>query len=356
MGIKGLKTFLFSKGVTEEIKPLSVLKDKKLALDAAFLMHRSKNSGQDWLDILAACLNYLKRNDIQAVFIFDGVSPPEKMVEKLKRRSNRQKAIDRLNVLKSELIDFKESSVEGPVLKKVKSRFADDLQAVEKYACKTLNVEVTPEDVESFQTLIDAVGFAHLVAPGEAELYAVKLTASKITDAVVSFDSDIIAAAACQGVSKIYTDVNSYGVVEINVDLVLDVLGFEASQFLDFCILCGTDFNAGVSKIGPVKAYKALTEYKKLEKVPYDISHINLDRIRSIFKEQQSSLQIPIFGHFDREKVYSLSNISLTSFLKCVETFEDRTQEIASSLKKFTLSNMSFNSEQVTDNALIVKN
>ncbi|AAU11013.1 hypothetical protein LDVICp168 [lymphocystis disease virus-China] len=337
MGIKGLKTFLFSKGITEHVKPLSVLKNKKIALDAAFLMHRSKNSGEDWLDILATCLNYLKRNDVKAVFIFDGLSPPEKDVEKLKRRFNRQKAVNRLNTLKSEIIDFKETAIEGSILKKVKSRFANNLQAVERYAYKTLNIEVTKGDIENFQKLIKAVGFAYLIAPGEAELYAVKLTASKITDAVVSFDSDVIAAAACQGVSKIYTDINSQGVVEIDIDLTLDILGFNPMQFLDFCILCGTDFNVGVSNIGPIKAYKALDNYKKLENVPYDISHINLNRIRNIFKEEESPLQIPVFGFFNRNKIYSLSNLSSASFLKCVETFEDRTQEVASILKTFIL-------------------
>lgn len=337
MGIKGLKAFLFSKGITENVKPLSVLKNKKIALDAAFLMHRSKNGGEDWINILSACLNYLKRNDVKAVFIFDGVSPPEKTVEKLKRRFNRQKAVDRLNELKSELKTFKETAVEGTVLRKVKSRFAGDLQAVEQYARKSLNVEVTIKDVETFKCLISAVGFSYVVAPGEAELYAVKLTAEKIVDAVISFDSDIIVAAACQGVSKIYTDVNSQGVTEIDVDLMLDVLGFTPSQFLDFCILCGTDFNVGVSKIGPVKAYKTLSDHKNLENVPYDVSHIDLNRIRDIFKEKNSVLQKPSFGFFDKNKLYAISDLSENSFLRCVETFEDRTRDISLKLKSFTI-------------------
>jgi flap endonuclease-1 len=38
-------------------------------------------------------------------------------------------------------------------------------------------------------------------------------------------------------------------------------------EFVDLCILCGSDYTNTISGIGPVKAYKYIQECKNIEKV-----------------------------------------------------------------------------------------
>ncbi|NP_078767.1 Putative XPG/RAD2-type nuclease [Lymphocystis disease virus 1] len=331
MGIKGLKLFLLNKGVTEQIKSLKLFANKKLILDAPFLIHRAKNCSENWVDILAVCINYLASHNIKAIFIFDGCSPPEKLAEKLTRRLKRKRLFNRMNQLKTELEIFKSKGNTGEILLKTWSRLNPikqqqiNINVVEQYVLKnSLNSDVTVHDIDIFKQLITAVGFVYVMAPGEAELCGVKLVATGFADAIVSFDSDIIAAAAYHRVSSVYTNISSSAIIELNIDLTLDILGLTHEQFLDFCILCGTDFNTGIPKLGPIKAYEAIKTYKTLENmaVIYDLSHFNFNHIRDIFKDVNKLPLIPPFTKFNSNLLYHVPNLTEFSFIKCVQIFD----------------------------------
>ena len=64
----------------------------------------------------------------------------------------------------------------------------------------------------------------------------------------------------------------------------LQVLGLTASEFLDFCIMCGTDYNKNVFRVGVEKAYKYITTYHNIEHVPLDTTILNHEKVRSMFR------------------------------------------------------------------------
>ena len=55
--------------------------------------------------------------------------------------------------------------------------------------------------------------------------------------------------------------------VQIDLNKVLRSLDLTYEQFVDLCILCGSDYTNTISGIGPVKAYKYIQECKNIEKV-----------------------------------------------------------------------------------------
>ena len=61
-----------------------------------------------------------------------------------------------------------------------------------------------------------------------------------------------------------------------------------SQQFTDFCIMCGTDYNKNIHRIGGEKAYKLLKKYGTLDNIEMeckelDLSILNFKRVREIF-------------------------------------------------------------------------
>lgn len=56
-------------------------------------------------------------------------------------------------------------------------------------------------------------------------------------------------------------------IIEINYDVMLKELQLSYDEFVDLCILCGCDYLGRVEGVGPVGAYKLITEHRTLEKI-----------------------------------------------------------------------------------------
>jgi len=85
---------------------------------------------------------------------------------------------------------------------------------------------------------------------------------------------------------------------------VLEVFNMTKEQFLDFCIMCGTDYNKNIFRVGPSKAYKLLLEHKSIEGIGQntvlDISVLNHVRGRELFREyEKSDVAVPYCGFPD---------------------------------------------------------
>jgi 5'-3' exonuclease len=52
---------------------------------------------------------------------------------------------------------------------------------------------------------------------------------------------------------------------------VLSCLNLTSTQFVDFCLLCGTDFSSKVKGVGPASAIKQILEYGTLERLNFNI-------------------------------------------------------------------------------------
>jgi 5'-3' exonuclease len=128
-------------------------------------------------------------------------------------------------------------------------------------------------------------------------------------DAVYSSDSDNLAYGCPRvivgppmmmfdQVSKEY----QHQVTSIEIADVLQAMQISYPMFLDFCIMCGCDYNTNIPNVGPVKALKLITTHESIDAIPeeYDRSTLCYERCREMFTYNPSEL-LYTEGHLDLE-------------------------------------------------------
>jgi flap endonuclease-1 len=213
---------------------------------------------------------------IRPVYVFDGAPVRLKLAEIEERREAKQKAMD----------EWKEALKAGD-LKEAKSK----AQATAK---------LTREMVEDSKRVLDGLGVPWLDAPHDGEAQASHMAAKGDAYAAASQDYDSLLFGASRLVRNVtmsgrrklpmrdvYVDVKPELVA---LDEALKALGLTRVQLVDVGILIGTDFNEGMTGIGPKKAVKLIKEYGSIEKArvkDMPIAVENLDELRMLFLEPE---------------------------------------------------------------------
>lgn len=55
--------------------------------------------------------------------------------------------------------------------------------------------------------------------------------------------------------------------MQIELMKILSFLKLSYPEFVDLCILCGSDYTATITGIGPIKAYKYVQDHHNIEKI-----------------------------------------------------------------------------------------
>ena len=154
---------------------------------------------------------------------------------------------------------------------------------------------MTPEILESSKELLRLMGIPVVQAPSDGEAQAAYMCGKGDVYAAASQDFDSILFGApllvrnltISGRRKvpgknIYKDVKTE---IIDSGKRLEDLGVTREQLVDVCILIGTDFNPGVSGIGPKKGLKLIQKHGDLEGViaNTDITVDGYEDVRQIF-------------------------------------------------------------------------
>lgn len=242
---------------------LSVVSNKKIAFDSfnmiyQFLASIRQNDGQPLTDskgevtshlkgLFNRCV-YFKKNNVKAIFIFDGKAPALKDKERENRLKKKQQAEEKFNLA----VELGE----------------DDLR---KYA-QSLS-KLTTEMIEEAKQLILAFGFPVIQAPSEGEAQGALLVKEGKAFALSSQDFDsllfgskflirnlsISSKRKVPG-SSIYKE---HPIEFYDLEKNLNKLKITQDELIIIAILCGTDFNpGGIKGIGPKKALKLVQEYK----------------------------------------------------------------------------------------------
>ncbi len=81
-------------------------------------------------------------------------------------------------------------------------------------------------------------------------------------------------------------------------------------EFVDFCILCGTDFNHNIEKIGAVRAYDLIKKHKSIKnlptvynKIPLNTAVLNEEECKRIFRKIPSTELCPIIPTLSLDNV-----------------------------------------------------
>lgn len=325
MGIKNLHGFLKKKipHVYEEVH-LSEYAFKRVAVDAAIYLCKFKTSfGVQWLSGFVQMCAVFRDNGIHPVFIFDNVFPPEKNEEKRRRADARIQTRNRLETLRSEWEVLRERlitidktrhcSIRDPAIPidlysfLFKTFISTDSKMEDSQHVISINdidlefdrlhntlLVIDPEDNNRIRRLLDILRIPHMIAIGEAEATASYLNMWGIVDAVLTDDTDVLAYGCPVFLHRL--NIQDATCTRLRITDVVRSLGISSDAFLDFCILCGTDYNSNIPGIGCEKAFRLLKERGRIEDL--GIHHeIHYHRVREIFQKKpvvNNRIDIPL--------------------------------------------------------------
>ena len=297
---------------------------KKVAIDISLYLHKFKAvCGDRWISAFILLIASLRRNEVHCVFIFDGKSPPEKNSEREKRRNDREKLEKQLYELEEAFEEYHKTNVVAKCLSDLYSKRRSpqkrllgrnnneviDMNWIKNKIehRRTQLYSISPEDFEVARELFNILNVPFYTAPWEAEKMCSKLCLDGKVDAVLSEDTDVVAYATPFFLTKI--DTANDICVRISHQTLLEGLELDPNQLLDLCIMCGTDYNPNIPRVGSKTAYKKIIEYGGIEQIAnetnLDVSVLNYTRVRELFKtfEDYNLEIIPFCGIPDFEKL-----------------------------------------------------
>ena len=332
MGITNLNKFLRNNcpEIFEEIH-LSEYSFKKIAIDISLYLCKFKSScGDRWLSAFINLVGCLRKNEVHCVFIYDSGCVPEKNAERQERAAQRAKLEDRVYKLEESLDKFHLSGEIDPILielyekrnktlepKRLMPRGLIgaiktpevDMKFVEEAVIKMRShiLEISAEDFLLTKELFKILKVPYFNAPLEAETFASDLCKRGLVDAVLSEDTDVLAYAAPVFLSKINTTQGTC--IRIKYDKLLSALELKCDEFLDLCIMCGTDYNKNIFRVGPEKAYKYIQKHSTIEEIAQanpnlDVTVLNHVRGRYLFRQYETlNIKIPYCGSPEFQKL-----------------------------------------------------
>lgn len=318
-------------GLIRKIKPdifkqvhISEYAYEKIAIDISLYLHKFKAiSGDKWLLSITSLIMCLRRYNVHCVFIFDGKAPPEKETEREKRKNDRDKsnkqlfeledalgAYNRDGTIHQCLIDLydKRNKERDPVRllstsNKINMKWVEN--KIEQK--KKQSFSVSSRDFELIKELLTLLNIPYYTAPGEAEKACSKLCIDKQVVAVLSDDTDLLAYKTPISLSKL--NILNGSVTCVHIDELLDGLGMDRHQFTDLCIMCGTDYNSNIPRIGSNTSYAYMKQYRSIEQfekeTSIDVSVLHHTRVRTLFNhfEPIGIDNIPYCGKPDFNKL-----------------------------------------------------
>lgn len=290
MGIKGLRFFLKSKNcLFEEDVHFSFFKGKKIAIDASYFIYKFKALKKDlFLEEFIKLILIFYQNNIQPIFIFDGIPPKEKKMEREKRSLKKKEIINKIEILQ-----------QNPTNAEQKKKILQLENCI---------VNISKKDFDDLKFLLTNFGVLFITAKEEAEIFSAELVKKKIVDAVMTKDSDVLACSAPLIISDFNILKKKFTIIRMKN--ILTSLQINEKSWLDFCILCGTDFNTNIYQIGPVKAFKYIEKYKDFENMKKEKLNIipNYIDVRKIFQPKiPENFEIPLEEkNINSEEMYKL--------------------------------------------------
>lgn len=283
MGIKDLNSFLKKKGVdcfyeTE----ISSLSGHKIAVDALNWLYtymsvaykkevydKSFNIDEDIseekvftflvYDFLEFMMK-LAENNITPIIIWDGpcrVFKNQTVAERREKRSQDRKEAEEL------LEEIRETQT----LRRI---FIQD--KISKWKAKIVaSSRLSNKYIKRFKEIIRDLGIPSLVASADAEKLCAELNIEGHVVAVWSRDTDLYAL----GASNVITKFNEDTIEFVDVSKILLELNMNIETFRDFCIMCECDFNKRIKNLGPVRAFKMMSEHLSIDEAEKNYPQID---------------------------------------------------------------------------------
>jgi len=339
MGIVNLRQFLKKKcGTFERTVPLTFFSNKTISIDVNMYMCVYKavcNNENQFKEAFINLFLSLVEAKINVIIVFDGKAPVEKNEEKQRRITKKETSETRITESVIAIEEYEKSGTVSPLLVQIHKRVTSgavvetiepqDLEKIKQHVEKQRKhiFRITNEDFQIVKHLANIFGFAVISAPGEAEILCAHLIKNNLADAVLTKDTDVL--ACCVPIMITEINVLAKKATIITIDYILSSLKLSEDQMLDFCILCGTDYNSNINKIGPVNALKLIHKHGNLETIEktetkLDTSVLKYPVTRRLFTEVDiQAVSIPNMSPVNYEK---LNEYMYENKLKILNVFD----------------------------------
>ena len=235
MGIKGLFKLIRIKSpdaITH--KNITDYNQHPVAVDALCLLIRhimailshGNNMYSHIMAIWYKTLSFLHYGNLP-IYVFDGSSPNLKQNTLLERRRSKQKAVDKLNSLEED----GEEPTDNERNRLIKKSYV-----------------LNKNSIDEIKEILNLMGLPFIQAPHEADTICAALNERGDVYGVVTEDMDILPF----GAPVMLRDYSNKKVIkEINLKKALDGLELTHDQFIDICILLGTDYCPSIRGLKP---------------------------------------------------------------------------------------------------------
>ena len=221
-----------------------------------------------------------------------------------------------------------------------------DLQKSTKAKSKVLKMRSRGLNTKMFnecKQLLTVMGIPYITSDSsyEAEAICAYLADYGITSATISEDSDTILFGDSLLLTKYGKDSNKSMIQIVDVVKIRDTLELSKQQFIDYCILLGTDFCSTLERLGQVKAFDAIKKYLSIEgilenklelKLKGNIS-LDYENARRVFSRKY---EVP--KNWDDKGMWDIkirNSEELKRFLKSFDIVPDDCKASASAIVKF---------------------
>jgi 5'-3' exonuclease len=271
MGIRNLNQYLRN-NCEQSIRCINIadLSGKRIVVDTSIYLYKYETENA-LLENMYVMLSIFRHYNITPIFIFDGKPPVEKKALLIKRKEDREEALEEYNKLQNQLQNSEDS------LKQ------DILSSMEQL--KKQFVQINKDKIDKVKKLIRAYGATYFDAPGEADVLCALLVIKKKVWACLSEDMDLF-VYGCTRVLR-YFSLIGHTAVLYYMKGILEELNMSQKEFKEICILSGTDYNInanGSEKVDKVNFHLTLKYFRKYQNSKsnlefYDWLNENLDYI-----------------------------------------------------------------------------
>ncbi len=206
------------------------LQFRTLVIDTSIYLYRYKDANT-LVDSFYLMCSLFRYYNIQALFVFDGPSPPNKKHTLEIRAKKKREAENKYNILKEQLHNVSIKKSEETM---------NEIEEKLDYLRKQF-IRITHEDILLIKNLLTLYGMSYIDAPIEADALCAYLCIKNKAYGCVSEDSDMFV----YGCPKImhHLSLQNHNVIMYDMNKILQTLYISQQNFTQMCVLSGTDYN-----------------------------------------------------------------------------------------------------------------
>jgi flap endonuclease-1 len=270
---------LLTKYFKELLKPtsMSIFAGQTWAVDASIycykFLYSSTEKNKQYINGFKNMFKNFQSNGITPILVFDGCPPEIKKHTIQERNKIEQSKKDKICQLEELKCKFESTISQGAIC----TSKIDDIDyhtcVSELSKAKKNVITFPPNFYTDIKQICTSMNVQYLTARGEADGLCAKLFKDGKVQCVLSEDTDLLMFGCSLARKYNYTSDIEY----INITELLSKLNLTQTQFIDVCILSGTDYTKHtIPSVGPMTSYKFISSGMTIEDIckKHNVSHL----------------------------------------------------------------------------------